>query len=57
VLIKYQNLIYLESKTEQQTHQNLSNSDLRAMYIYHMLNFLAHRSEGGKNIELVQLRG
>lgn len=41
VLIKYQDLIYLESTAEQQTHQNLSNNDLRAMYIYHVLDFLA----------------
>ena len=42
VFIKYQDLIYLEATAEWQAHQNLSNGDLRAMYIYHVLDFLAH---------------
>lgn len=41
MVIKYQVLMYLESTTEQQTHQNLSNNDFRAMYIYNVLDFLA----------------
>lgn len=41
VFIKYQDLIYLEATAEWQAHQNLSNNDLSAMYIYHVLDFLA----------------